>query len=89
MPNLDKAIEKAISSYASLNVCYTDAIVALAIPKNDFEYAKRKAHAALEESVKDIPHLGGYNYLYYYRINDANDAMESAKSLLEVAKNKQ
>ncbi|ACN52795.1 hypothetical protein [Borreliella valaisiana] len=89
MPNLDKAIEKAISSYASLNVCYTDAIAALAKAKNDFEHAKRKANDALEEALKDIPHLGGYNYLYYYRINDANDAMESAKSLLEVAKNKQ
>ncbi|MCD2413744.1 immunogenic protein P37 [Borreliella burgdorferi] len=89
LPNLDKAIEKAISSYASLNVCYTDAIAALAKAKNDFEHAKRKANDALEEALKDITHFRGYNYLYHYRINNANDAMESAKSLLEVAKNKQ
>ncbi|QMU99869.1 immunogenic protein P37 (plasmid) [Borrelia sp. A-FGy1] len=85
---LHQAINKTKSSHASLNSFYNDAIAALALAKASFEHAKRKANDALEEALKDIPHLGS-NYLYHYRINDANDAMESAKSLLEVAKNKQ
>ncbi|MCD2382657.1 immunogenic protein P37 [Borreliella americana] len=85
---LHQAINKAKSNHASLNSFCNDAIAALERAKDSFEHAKRKADSALEEALKDIPHLG-INYLYYSWIKDAKDAMKRAKSLLENAKHKQ
>ncbi|QMU99714.1 immunogenic protein P37 (plasmid) [Borrelia sp. A-FGy1] len=87
--NLKEAIDKVNSSYALLNVCYTDAIAALKSSKDNFEHAQRKADQALQEALNNSNTIGYQYALYYNYMADAKEAMGRAKVSLETTKNKQ
>ncbi|QMU99703.1 immunogenic protein P37 (plasmid) [Borrelia sp. A-FGy1] len=89
LPNLDQAIRKVNSSYASANSNYSDAVGALANSKNDFEYAQRKANDALQEAINNSNTLGYQYALYHNYMTDAKNAMGKAKVSLETTKHKQ
>ncbi|WP_210370768.1 hypothetical protein [Borreliella garinii] len=93
MPSLGEAIAKVKSNHASADTHCNDAIAALKRAKNDFEYAQRKADQALEEALSNSNASRHESYYYaagYHQfMADAKASMSSAKSLLEVAKNKQ
>ncbi|QMU99891.1 hypothetical protein F0310_05645 (plasmid) [Borrelia sp. A-FGy1] len=89
MPNLDQAISKVNSSYASANSNYSDAIGALKNAKNDFEYAQRKADDALQEAMINSNAVGYQHAGYHYYMADAKEAMDRAKGSLETTKHKQ
>ncbi|QMU99873.1 immunogenic protein P37 (plasmid) [Borrelia sp. A-FGy1] len=89
LPNLDQAISKVNSSYASANSNYSDAIGALKNAKNDFEYANRKAEDALQEAMINSNAVGYQHARYYNYMSDAKDAMGRAKVSLETTKHKQ
>ncbi|WP_210381120.1 hypothetical protein [Borreliella valaisiana] len=92
LPSLREAIAKVKSNHASADTHYNDAIAALAKAKNDFEHAQRKADQALEEALSNSNasrHESYYYAGYHQFMADAKASMSSAKSFLEVAKNKQ
>ncbi|MCD2382656.1 immunogenic protein P37 [Borreliella americana] len=86
--SLLQAIDKVNSRYASLNICYEDAIGSLKIANTAFINTNSKAEEALKEASKERNNMG-YNGHYYNFINDAKDAMIRAKGSLKNVKNKQ